>query len=534
IGYHAFMVRSSLVEIDVPDNVTELDSEVFRNCTSLKKAKIGEVITIVETGLFNGCYSLGEVTFDGEITEIKSMAFANCLSLLSFTIPASVTKLEDKAFQNALRLVEVYNLSALKPNVWTGLNDNTVMHTDLSEPSIIDRRADGFTFCTCKDLIYPRDEGPFLLDYTGSAEKLVLPADYEGNNYKIFRYALAFNPQLKSVTISAGVEAIRDEILFGCNRVGILTVDSENAYYTSKNNCVISVADSKFVLGCRMSVIPNDGSVTTIGSNVFCHNPDILQSLVKIPASVTRVERCAFDGCTGIMRTAENHVVYVDKWAYAFDYDDRKNPLDLELEAGTVGICDFAFSTLAYANSNMSTGAFTGYSIGSVKFNAELKYVGDSAFYGCSNMKAITFNDGLLRIDSSAFDQCTKLEEIVIPDSVQEIGTSAFSYCSALEYVKLPEGLKEIKHNMFNRCTSLKAIVIPSGVNKVTYWAFKDTSTTFVVYYGGSSSDDWKGISVDSDSNTAFKNATRYYYSETAQEGDYWHYGDDGKPTTEY
>lgn len=533
IGYHAFTGCTSLTKIEVPDTVTALDSEVFRNCTSLKKATLGEGITAVSRGLFNGCSALGEVTFDGEITEIEGMAFANCTSLLSFTIPASVTKLENDIFKNAPRLVEIYNLSGLTVTSAMGVDYNTVKHTDISEPSIIHRTADGFAFCTYKDSTYPYAEGPFLLDYTGSAENLVLPADYEGNSYKIFKYALAFNPQLKSVTISAGVEVIRDEILLGCDNVTSLTVDSGNTYYTSSGNCVIATADSKFVLGCKTSVIPTDGSVTTIGSNVFCHNATVINDAFKIPASVTAIDRIAFDGCAGIMRTAENHVVYVDKWAYAVDYDDRKNPLDLELEAGTVGICDFAFSTLSYSNSNIINGGAPGYSIGSFKCNAELKYIGDSAFYGCSNMTAVTLNNGLLRIDSSAFHQCSKLKEIVIPDTVQEIGTSALSYCEALEYVKLPEGIKEITHNMFNKCTSLKAIVIPSSVNKVTYWAFKDASASLVVYYGGSSSEEWNLITIDSDSNTAIKNARIYYYSETAQEGDYWHYGADGKPTTE-
>lgn len=525
IGQGAFSGCTSLTEVEIPDNVIKTSGMVFKDCTGLKTVSVGNGLTEISSGTFSGCSSLLNVEFGNNITSIKSSAFANCISLLSFTVPATVTSIDSKAFNGCARLVEIYNLtekSITKPMT------NSVIHTSASDESII-KTANGFSFCTFKDLIYPYTEGWFLLDYSGNAENLVLPADYEGNNYKIFRYALSFNPQLKSVTISAGVEAIRDEILLGCDNVTSLNVDSANTHYTAKNNCIIS-ADKTFVLGCRTSVIPDDGSVTAIGSNVFCHNKTIINDAFKIPANVIAVGSDAFDGIDGIIRVADNGVQYVDKWAVGFEYDEYTY-FDLEIDEGTVGIADSAFAA------NIDT---SGRWIKSVKTNAQLKYIGEYAFTSCDFITGVTLNNGLLSIGSGAFSACSRLEEMVIPDTVTYMGTSVFNYCSALTYVKLSNNLSMISNQMFSTCGSLKSVVIPASVAEIGQSVFWSQSSAVTVnptlYYEGDKAG-WDAIKkpyIGTDADK-LQSLTKVYYSETAPStGIAWHYGADGKPTTQY
>lgn len=532
---------TSLTEVEIPNTVTKLGSYAFKDCTALKSVDIGNGINTIGANAFNGCCALRDVNIGSGVTKIEGSAFANCISLLNFTIPAAVTEIGNDAFKGSQRLVEVYNLSAVTLDrskasavglraLWDhGVSTYCVIHTSDSEESIIKKATGGFSFITLEVGSSSNAHNEhYLFDYSGSAENLVLPTDYEGNSYKVFKYALSCNPRLKSVRLPANVTAIGDEILFGSDNVTGLTVDSGNTVYESNGNCVISKADKMFVLGCRTSVIPADGSVTAIGSNVFCHNKNVVGEF-KIPQSVTVVKSSAFSGCDGIIRTADNHIQYVDNWAVALYYDEDKygdiyqvDSFDVTLDDGTVGISDSAF--------NVNTEYSARRRIKSVTTNAELKYIGDSAFNSCDFLMSVTLNDGLCSIGGSAFGSCSRLQEIVIPDSVTSIGSAAFGWCSELVYIKLPRGLTVIMHQMFGSCKKLESVVIQSGVSEIEYWSFHDCPSNPTVYFVGDS-EQWNAIrKPPAYENDAVADLTVCYYSETAQTG-CWHFDVEGKPT---
>lgn len=511
---------TALTDVIIGDEVLTLESRAFSGCSSIRNVTIGDGIKEIPQTAFSHCYNLRNLTIGGGVKEIKYQAFTFCHSLLSITIPSNVQSIGSNAFLGCQKLVEVYNLSGASLD-GTSVNTNAVVHTDGDEESIIHTTADGFSFCIFKDEdVYPYAQTPFLVDYSGDGENIVLPDSYNGENYKIYKYALSHNPKIKSVRFSAGVMDIKDDILYASDNVTSLTVDGNNEWLSSSGNCVINTADKEFVLGCKTSVIPTDGSVTTIGSNVFCENTTISSEALKIPDTVTRVRHNAFTGCSGIMRTVE-HVVYVDNWAIALgDFDlNSDEKLDLEFQSGTIGIADNAFW---YKNC-----------IRSVTFNDEMKYVGYDAFFKCNELTDVNFNDGLLIIYGSAFYECIKLQAAVLPDSVTTLGWGAFIYCYALTYVKLPARLERDNTQIFYNCNALNAVVIPQSIEKIGYSVFSGCPDTVKVYYEGSEQQ-WKAIEIKS-SNTAIVNATKYFYSETEIEGvNCWHYGADGRPTTEY
>lgn len=508
IGYGAF-AETALTQINIPDSVTTLEGNVFENCRLLEGAVLGSGISELSYSLFEGCAALRGAESRGTLLEIKDRAFANCYSLLSYTIPASVTKVGNTAFQDCERLVEIYNLStvSLKEAV---IPFYCVKHTDASEPSVIEKIGD-LSFCKTRTY-YDNDVRNYLLDYCGEGAYLTLPDDYHGESYRLFDYALSGRRNLLSVTFSEGVEKIGENVLFGSDNVTALTVESENAAYYSSNNCVIEREGEKFVLGCRTSVIP-DG-VKAIGSYVFCGNANVVNPAFRIPESVTSIERYAFEGCTGLFRTAENYIRYVDKWAVAFVFDEYdKVTFDLTLEKGTVGIAE---DTLSWSYTGRSK-------ITSFTCNPELKYICRGALQYCGSLTSVTLNDGLLEIGDDAFASCNKLTELEIPGSVQSFGNAVFMSCKSLTYVKLPAGLKTVKRQLLQGCPELKAVVFPSSVVELEHWVFKD-SPNAVVYYEGTA-EQWAKVNVSADHSTP--SAVRYY-SETQAAG-CWHYVD-GKP----
>lgn len=107
----------------------------------------------------------------------------------------------------------------------------------------------------------------------------------------------AFNGcrSLTSVHIPASVRKIEKMAFAGCPLLTEITVDPENAYYTDKGNCIIEVATRTLMQGCAGSVIPDDGSVTTIAEGAF-YESNIAE--IVVPDGVTTIGRYAFLACT--------------------------------------------------------------------------------------------------------------------------------------------------------------------------------------------------------------------------------------------
>ena len=62
---------------------------------------------------------------------------------------------------------------------------------------------------------------------------------------------------------------------------------------------------------------------------------------------------------------------------------------------------------------------------------------------------------------------------VTMGNSVTSIGESAFYYCSHLKAITLPSGLTEIKNYTF-QATNLTSITIPASVTNIGNWAFRD------------------------------------------------------------
>ena len=79
---------------------------------------------------------------------------------------------------------------------------------------------------------------------------------------------------MTSVTKPASVTKIGTRVFSYCNELNTIEVESGNLVYHSANNCLIETASKRLIAGCISSIIPLDGSVTSIGAYAFsgCDN----------------------------------------------------------------------------------------------------------------------------------------------------------------------------------------------------------------------------------------------------------------------
>lgn len=168
--------------------------------------------------------------------------------------------------------------------------------------------------------------------------------------------------------------------------------------------------------------------------------------------------------------------------------------------------------------------------------------IGDQAFYGISNLMNINVSDNnknYKSIDGNLYSKDGKTliqyaigkteTTFAIPDGVTSIGHAAFWGCYTLTSITLPDCLTSIGTHAFYNCESLRSINIPNGVTSIGQNTFAGCLFLTSVYYKGTEND-WSNISIDSDNNFNFTDATRYYYSETqpTSTGNYWHYDENG------
>jgi hypothetical protein len=98
--------------------------------------------------------------------------------------------------------------------------------------------------------------------------------------------------------------------------------------------------------------------------------------------------------------------------------------------------------------------------------------IGESAFYNCSSLTAVTIPDGVTSIEFNTFYGCSSLASITIPNSVTSIGGWAFDNCRSLTEITIPNSVTSIGRAAFQGCRSLTDITIPNSVTSIEDFAF--------------------------------------------------------------
>ena len=225
----------------IPDSVESIGDNAFTGYTNLQTVIFEQNET-----------SVADVQSGTGLKSIGMGAFSGCTGLTSIELPASLTSIGMSAF-----------------NGCTGL-------TSIEIPSSVTSIGDvAFYGCTGLTSI----ELPSSLTSIGGG-------------------AFSDCTGLTSIELPSSLTSIGDGAFSGCTGLTSITVVSGNTNYHSAGNCLIETASKKLIQGCNTSVIPTDGSVTSIGTSAF--NGCTGLTSITIPDSVTSIGTSAFSGCTGL------------------------------------------------------------------------------------------------------------------------------------------------------------------------------------------------------------------------------------------
>ncbi len=107
------------------------------------------------------------------------------------------------------------------------------------------------------------------------------------------------NVEIIGITIPDTVISISCTAFSDCAELNNFIVDVANEVFKSENNCLIDSTIGALVRGCEFSVIPDDGSVTIIGSHAFAGCETLVS--VTIPDSIEEIGDKAFFECDALV-----------------------------------------------------------------------------------------------------------------------------------------------------------------------------------------------------------------------------------------
>ncbi len=377
-----FKNATGITSVIIPTSVKSIGS--FSGCSGLTSIAIPSGVTSIGNSAFLGCSGLTSITIPSSVTSIGGYAFERCSSLTSAILSNGATSIEGSAFYGC-----------------SGLTSITIPSSVSSIGSLALGNCSGLTSITISNGVISIGESAFY----GCSE-------------------------LTSITIPSSVTSIGESAFGGCGGLTSITVASRNTKYHSADNCIVETASKTLIAGCKTSVIPTDGSVTSIGNDAFAGCSSLTS--ITIPSGVTSIGANAFNGCSSLT--------------------------SITIPSGVTSIGSSAFRSCS--------------SLSSITISSTVRSIGDYAFWYCNSLTSITIPG---EIGVQAFRECTGLTSVIISEGATSIKEFAFYMCSNLESITIASSVTRIERGAFSKCDKLTSA---SFVDTTGWWVSTDSAAT--------------------------------------------------------
>lgn len=310
----------------------------------------------------------------------------------------------------------------------------------------------------------------YVGDYAFYKSDLLEKIRFPGTVTRVGDYAFAGCESLASVVFASGVEEIGDNAFESCISLEKLRLGKG-----------LSTLGNYAFSECRSlkSVKLSEGALS-VGIRAF--NGCSALEEISLPSSLASVGRFAFEG-TPWRNNAKGIVVAGEGILVAAGADVGP---DVVIPEGVRYIGD------AFENRSDIT---------SLTFSSTVETVGDSAFKGCTGLKAVIIPENVTRISSYAFYGCEALKSVSIPASLCDFGNWCFTGTAWAENgdfvlggdgilfgcnvegeeVSVPEGVKYIAEAFYE--SEYKSVALPQSVEKICNNAFSGSEELETVVF---------------------------------------------------
>lgn len=310
--------------------------------------------------------------------------------------------------------------------------------------------------------------------------------------------AFACCSSLKQITIPGNVTEVGEGLFYGCTSLTTVLCGSGNGVYRAEGNCILK--DTTVVAGCAGSQIPE--GVTEIGGRAFagCEKleeivfPSSLISIgqdafagcsnlkeIVIPENVESIGRGAFFGCgvtslkvaeeNSVFRSEENCILKGETLCWGCESSRIPAGITRIGEEAFRGCKNLKAVEIPCGVRELGEGAFSRTGLTNIVLPEGLQIIGDTAFFSCLELENVSIPDSVQLIGSAAFRFCEKLKEIWLGDNLKKLGEGAFAR-SGLEHISIPGGIDEIAKQAFHRCDKLINVQIGNGITHIHEDAF--------------------------------------------------------------
>ena len=347
------------------------------------------------------------------VTAIGEKALSNRNEISSVTVPEGVTIIGNKAF---------YDCSALK---------------EISLPSSLTYIGYGaFTECYgLTQIALPKsltEISPSAFEGCSGLTSVIIPDAVTSIGHDAFCECW----RLASVTIGKSVDYIGRNAFEGCDELTSVNISDLEAW------CNIEFS--------------YDANPLRNAHHLYLNGEEITE--LEIPASVTSIKECAFEGCEGLTSvTVPSSVTSIKGEAFSNCTGIKK----LIIEDGTETLTLSSNITMRHD----TNGLFFFCPLETLYLGRNLNYSSDeysgySPFYHQTALKTITIGNSVTYLRNHAFHDCRGLTSIIIPDSITYIGTNAFSDCWSMTSITIGNSVAYIGDRAFNNCDKLNSVNI--------------------------------------------------------------------------
>lgn len=349
--------------------VTEIGEYAFENNRRLTSLYVPTSVTVIGRAAFLGCSSLSSIDLPDTLEYIASHSFLNT------GYYGNRASWEDGALYIGRHLISV--------NSTTAVNSYTIRHGTRTVAGTAFYNCSKMTSVTIPQGVVSLGNSAF---YGCSSLQSI---DFPDSLRIIGNGALAYCTSLTEFCLPASISSILSNPFPGSTSLTSLTVDVNNPYFYSVDNCLIERSTGTLIAGCTTSIIPDDGSIKRIGNAAFYEFP--IRS-ISIPEGITAIGSAAFYQCAELQ--------------------------EISLPSTLTDIGDQAFQGCQV--------------LSQISLPQSLDTIGSDAFHGCEALTELTIPEGVEVLSVGAFAGCARLQSLSLPSTLTTISGDALANCTVL------------------------------------------------------------------------------------------------------